>query len=170
MKEDAANPSLKSVVALLKLCDWDPDVFYKFRDVILNQVCQANIKLRNDLCRGIPRVWENYYQLDKEKDVAFEIGRFFYGIRDFGKALRYYTISSETIGEHHVTFHNMGLCFYSLNMTADAIEHFQKSIKLNSKYVKAQTWLEKVQKEIKAKESGAEGGGGEENVRGTPAV
>ncbi|GMH52669.1 hypothetical protein TrRE_jg1017, partial [Triparma retinervis] len=151
MKEDAVNPSLKSVVALLKLCDWDPDVFYKFRDVILNQVCQANAKLRNDLCRGIPRVWDNYYQLDKEKDVSFEIGRFFYGIRDFGKALRYYTISSETIGEHHVTFHNMGLCFYSLNMTSDAVEHFQKSIKMNAKYVKAQNWLEKVQKEIEAK-------------------
>lgn len=25
-------------MALLKLGDWDPDVFYKFRDTILNQV------------------------------------------------------------------------------------------------------------------------------------
>ena len=75
LKEDCPSPPLKSVVALLKLSDWDPDVFYKFRDCILNQVCQANCKLRNDLCRGIPRVWSNYYQLDKEKDVAFEIGR-----------------------------------------------------------------------------------------------
>ena len=149
IKEDAPNPSLKSIVALLKLGDWDPDVFYKFRDVILNQVCQASMKLRNDLCKGIPRVWENYYQLDKEKDVAFEIGRFFYGIRDFRKALRYYTISSETIGEHHVTFHNMGLCFYSLGMTNDAIEYFEKSIALNGKYIKAQNWLKKVQKEIR---------------------
>lgn len=38
MKEDSQNPTLKSVVALLKLGDWDPDVFYKFRDTILNQV------------------------------------------------------------------------------------------------------------------------------------
>lgn len=36
--QDAATPTLKSVVALLKLGDWDPDVFYKFRDTILNQV------------------------------------------------------------------------------------------------------------------------------------
>ncbi|GMI10455.1 hypothetical protein TrVE_jg3987 [Triparma verrucosa] len=148
VKEDAPNPTLKSVVALLKLGDWDPDVFYKFRDTILNQVGTASSKLRNDLCRGIPRIWENYYQLDKEKDVAFEIGRFFYGIRDFAKALRYYTISSETIGEHHVTFHNMGLCFYSLHMPQDAAEHFQKSINLNANYAKAQSWLQKVQKEL----------------------
>lgn len=38
IKEDSVSPTLKSVVALLKLGDWDPDVFYKFRDVILNQV------------------------------------------------------------------------------------------------------------------------------------
>ncbi|GMH64023.1 hypothetical protein TrLO_g8109 [Triparma laevis f. longispina] len=169
VKEDAPNPTLKSVVALLKLGDWDPDVFYKFRDTILNQVGTASSKLRNDLCRGIPRIWENYYQLDKEKDVAFEIGRFFYGIRDFAKALRYYTISSETIGEHHVTFHNMGLCFYSLHMPQDAAEHFQKSINLNANYAKAQSWLQKVQKELgteKPKETDAEKVKGEKSDAG----
>jgi hypothetical protein len=54
-------------VALLKLGDWDADVFYKFKDTFLNQVASAGIKLRNDICRGIPRVWENFYMLDKEK-------------------------------------------------------------------------------------------------------
>ena len=101
--------------------------------------------------------------------MAFEIGRFFYGIRDFAKALRYYTISSETIGEHHVTFHNMGLCFYSLHMPQDAAEHFQKSINLNANYAKAQSWLQKVQKELgteKPKETDAEKVKGEKSDAG----
>jgi hypothetical protein len=88
LKEDAPTPTLKAVVALLKLADWDPDVFYKFRDVILNQVPSHGHKLRNDLCRGVPRVWCNHYTLDKDKDVAFEIGRFYYGIRDYQHALQ----------------------------------------------------------------------------------
>ena len=46
MKEDSPNPTLKAVVALLKLGDWDPDVFYKFRDTILNQVPTSGQKLR----------------------------------------------------------------------------------------------------------------------------
>jgi hypothetical protein len=71
LKEDAPSPTLKSVVALLKLGDWDPDVFYKFRDTILNQVPTSGLKLRKDLCRGIPRVWENYYMLDKDKVCVF---------------------------------------------------------------------------------------------------
>ena len=59
-------------------------------------------------------MWENYYVLDKDKDIAFEIGRFYYGIREYEKALGYYRDSTSSIGEHHVTFHNMGLCHYSM--------------------------------------------------------
>jgi hypothetical protein len=63
LKEDSPNPSLKSVVALLKLGDWDPDVFYKFRDTILNQVlgppfggCGFVRGNRIGVTRGIPGV------------------------------------------------------------------------------------------------------------------
>jgi hypothetical protein len=55
-----------------RLSNWDPDVFYKFRDVILQQVPTCTIKLRNDLCRNLPRVWTQHFLLDKDKDVAFE--------------------------------------------------------------------------------------------------
>eukprot|EP01041_Mallomonas_annulata_P006099 gene6099-12343_t len=148
LKEDAPNPPLKAVVALLKLGDWDPDVFFKFRDVILNQVPNCGAKLRNDLCRGIPRVWSNYYMLDTDKDIAFEIGRFYYGIREYAEALKYYIESNRSVGEHHVTYHNQGLCHYSEGRLETALEFFLKSISLNSDYEKAKSWIEKVQKEL----------------------
>ena len=43
-------------------------------------------------------LWSRYYMLDKDKDIAFEVGRFFYGIRDYKNALKYYGISVDTIG------------------------------------------------------------------------
>ncbi|GMI62452.1 hypothetical protein ScalyP_jg792 [Parmales sp. scaly parma] len=166
LKEDAPTPTLKSVVALLKLGDWDPDVFYKFRDTILNQIGSSGYKLKNDLLRGVPRVWKNYYLLDREKDVAFEIGRFYYGIRQYADAVKYYTVSSDTIGQHHVTFHNMGLCYYSMGQPERSIHYFEQAIGLNDKYEKAVSWLTKVKLEIetaskkeKEKEKEKEGGG-----------
>ena len=90
LKEDSPNPPLRSVVSLLKLGDWDPDVFFKFRDLILNHAPNCGQKLRNDLCRGVVRVWANYYAMDSDKDIAFEIGRFYYGIREYEHALRFY--------------------------------------------------------------------------------
>ena len=148
IKEDTPNPPLRTVVALLKLGDWDPDVFFKFRDCILTHAPTCGQKLRNDLCRGIPRVWGNYYMMDMEKDIAFEIGRFYYGIRDYANALYYYTVSSDTVGLHHVTYHNQGLCHYSLNQLDIALLHFKKALALNQDYEKARSWIEKVQKEI----------------------
>ena len=148
LKEDSPNPPLRSVVSLLKLGDWDPDVFFKFRDLILNNAPNCGQKLRSDLCRGMERVWTNYYPMDTDKDIAFEIGRFYYGIREYKLALKYYAESSSTIGEHHVTFHNQGLCNYSMNNLAEALEQFKKATNLNPAYEKAKNWVIKVAKEI----------------------
>eukprot|EP00605_Chrysophyceae_sp_TOSAG23-4_P002240 GSChrysophyteH1.ASY1.ANO1.2484.1 assembled CDS len=159
LKEDTNNPPLRTVVALLKLSDWDPDVFFKFRDVILNHAPSCGQLLRNDLTRGIPRVWENYYLMDLEKDIAFEIGRFYYGIRDYTNALWYYMESTRTIGEHHVTFHNQGLCHYSKGNLDIALENFRKALGMNKDYEKARSWVEKVEKEVEenAKKAAAAG-------------
>lgn len=152
IKEDMTSPPLRTVIALLKLSDWDTDVFFKFRDQILNQLPTNGSKLKNDLCRGIPRLWEHYYVLDVEKDIAFEIGRVYYGIREFELALKYYMISTATIGKHQVTYHNQGLCFYSLGKLPEALENFSIAVEMNEHYEKARNWREKVTKELAAKE------------------
>lgn len=148
LKEDLANPPLRTVVAMLKLSDWDPDVFFKFRDTILTHAPNCGQKLRNDLCRGIPRVWINYFLLDVDKDIAFEIGRLYYGIKEYEKALYYYCESTKTIGEHHVTYHNQGLCYYSLGQLELGLENFRKALAMCPEYEKARSWIEKVEKEV----------------------
>ena len=149
VKEDSPNPPLRAIVSLLKLGDWDPDVFFKFRDLILNLAPSCGQKLRNDMLRGVVRVWENYYAVDAEKDIAFEIGRFYYGIREFEKALFFYNKSIEQIGEHHVTYYNQGLCNYSINKRELAQEFFKKAMEMNPAYEKAKSWYDKVSKELK---------------------
>ncbi|KAI9992469.1 hypothetical protein PInf_017882 [Phytophthora infestans] len=147
-KEDAKAPSLKAVLALMKLSGWDPDVFYKFRDVLLDQSPTAAPKLKQDVVYGIPMVWKNYYALDKEKDVAFEIGRLFYGLHEYDSALAYYTLSAQEMGKHHVTSHNMGLCHYSKKQLELAATCFEEAYSLNHSYQKAATWLQRVRKEL----------------------
>ncbi|KAG6971239.1 hypothetical protein JG688_00004525 [Phytophthora aleatoria] len=147
-KEDAKAPSLKAVLALMKLSGWDPDVFYKFRDVLLDQSPTAAAKLKQDVMYGIPMVWKNYYALDKEKDVAFEIGRLYYGLHEYDSALAYYTLSSQEMGKHHVTSHNMGLCHYSKKQLELAATCFEEAYALNHSYQKAATWLQRVRKEL----------------------
>ncbi|TDH71062.1 hypothetical protein CCR75_002801 [Bremia lactucae] len=147
-KEECKTPSLKAVLALLKLSGWDPDIFYKFRDVLLDQSPTAAMKLKQDVVHGMPLVWKNHYALDKEKDVAFEIGRLFYGLHEFDRALAYYTLSAREMGKHHVTSHNMGLCHYSKQQLELAANCFREAYALNHSYQKAATWLQRVLKEL----------------------
>ena len=151
LKEDITAPPLRTVISILKLSDWDPDVFFKFRDIILNQAPNCGSKLRNDLTRGIDRIWKNYYLMDFEKDIAFEIGRYYYGIKEYNNALQYYIKSMNTIGPHHVTYHNQGLCHYSLGNYVISLELFHKALNMNSEYEKAKNWIEKVKTEMEQK-------------------
>lgn len=169
LKEDLANPPLRTVVALLKLSQWDPDVFFKFRDTILAHAPNCGQKLRNDLTRGMPIIWNNYYLLDTEKDIAFEIGRYYYGIREYEKALWFYEESTKTIGEHHVTYHNQGLCHFSMGRLEIALTNFKKALDMNADYEKARSWVEKVQSELSMQNRTAvkeltEGDGAQTNV------
>jgi len=147
MKEDSQRPALKAIVALLKLSNWDPDVFYKFRDAVLQQVPACTTKLRNDLCRNLPCLWRQHFVLDKDKDVAFEVGRLYYGLRMYQKAIQFYQTSIQCSGEHHVTFHNMGLCYYSLSQNQLALDHFSQALLLKTDYVKARAWQQKLLRE-----------------------
>lgn len=52
------------------------------------------------------------------------------------------------IGEHHVTYHNQGLCNYSMNQPQKALEHFKKAMTLNPAYEKARNWHDKVSGDI----------------------
>jgi len=74
----------------------------------------------------------------------------YYGIRDYENALKYYSASLNEMGKHHVTYHNMGLCFYSKRMLTDAADCFQNACALCSTYQKAATWLQRVKSELAA--------------------
>ncbi len=144
LKDETSKPSLASMVSLLKLSNWDSEVFFKFRDSILAEIPRATHGLRNELQRGAKLIWDNYYHLDNEKDVAFELGRLLFGLHYFELSLEFYQLSLDLFGSHHVTHHNQGLCNSSLNKYDAAAICFQKSLELKPDYEKAAIWLEKV--------------------------
>jgi tetratricopeptide (TPR) repeat protein len=113
----------------------------QFRDVIVNQVPNYGSNLRNDLLRSITRIWDNFFMLDAGKDVAFEIGRVYYATKEYAKALEFYTISSESFGEHHLTAHNIGLCYYSMSKLAESLKCFSRALSLNYDYEEVRSLL-----------------------------
>lgn len=151
IKEETQTPSLRTITSLLRLSDCDPEVFHKFKDAILTQAPTCGPRLRADLCRCMSRLWANHFELDMEKDIAFEIGRFYYCVRNYSKALKFYRLSIEQVGEHHVTHHNVGLCLYSLGRFEPAMTAFEASIAYNPAYEKSRTWLARCKSEMETR-------------------
>ncbi len=95
-------------------------------------------------CPSRTQVLEQYYPLQASKDVCFEIGRLLMGLKEYVMAVDFFKRSHEACGEHHVTWHNMGICFFYLDNFTAASQAFKRSLGLKEDYRESQAWLAKV--------------------------
>ena len=91
----------------------------------------ATDKLQEDIKRDLQLMYEHYYPLQvrhqsqratplprarslptlsaewqRTKDVAFEVGRVFMGLRDYTRAVEFFEASQSQCGEHHVSWYD----------------------------------------------------------------
>jgi Tetratricopeptide repeat len=144
IKDECPEPSLKHILALLALACHDADVFYKFKATMIEKTptAPADTVLR-DVRSDVDRLFAGYYPLQKSKDICFECGRLLMGVRDYQSAIDFFARSNELCGEHHVTWHNMGICCYYLGDYDNALECFKSSLSLKSDYAEARLWWDK---------------------------
>jgi hypothetical protein len=115
IKDECGEPSLKLVLALVRLANHDADVFYKFKRTLIEQTPAAPADtVLKDVRADVDRLFAANYPLQRGKDVCFECGRLLMGVRDYAAAADFFHRSNELCGEHHVTFHNMGICYFYL--------------------------------------------------------
>ncbi|CAM9892816.1 unnamed protein product [Scytosiphon promiscuus] len=145
LKDESRGLGLRPALALLRLSQHDPDVFYKiFEPVFIDKGPYAGEKLQNDIRRDVKLVHELYFPLQPSKDVAFEIGRIFMGLKDFDSAAELFRDSQRYCGVHHVSWYNMGVCFFYLHHLDQAENCFAESLSLCPDYPDAIKWREKL--------------------------
>jgi len=156
IKEECTNPSLKHVLALLRLSRHDSEVFYKFKQVLIDKTMYpyAADNVQRDIREDIAGVEETYYPLQSSKDVCFEIGRLLMGLKDYRGAVGYFERSNELCGQHHVTYHNMGICCYYLDEFETALKCFDASLDLKPDYGEAADWRKKLLAKTQSASSG----------------
>ncbi len=105
VKEECPNPSVKHLLALLRLANHDAEVFYKFKQVLIDKSAypQVHDNLARDVRGDVDRVYASHFPLVPSKDVCFELGRMLMGLRDYASAIEFFNKSHETCGAHHIT-------------------------------------------------------------------
>lgn len=143
-------PTVDALLAILRLGDWDPWLFYRLADHLRPQLDEASEPLRRETRRALVKVWARYYHLGGSQDLPFELARVWQRLRNHDQAIELYRRSIELFGDSHVTHHNLGLChYYGGQRYALARDEFERALALAPDYAPAREWKLKMDAELR---------------------
>ena len=145
-KKDLPNKAFKSLedlLAVLNLAEWDPTIFYDYHQLLLKYLEKEDLtaEQQDNIRTGLYKVWDYFFKLEKEQDIAFSIGIIFYTIDNFEEALEFYQHSLKYFGEQEETLYNIALVYQSLEEAEQARAWVEKIIKINPAYEPAKELL-----------------------------
>ncbi len=138
-----------TALALLRLSQWDSDVLLRNLPAFLDTMDDASEMFKEELYWAICQVWDNYYPIGEEWDLAFYIGMLLYRMRYYVRALEFLNKSLELYGENATTFHNMALCYYGMQQMDTSMEYVNKALALDPAFDAAKGLRTKLQADIK---------------------
>ena len=106
--------SLPQILAYLRFSGGDAHLFLGVLPALLRLVDSCSAEEREDMRRVLRQVWENYYPIGEELDLAFQIGVLLYRAGLYCDALEFFRQSQRVYGPHACTSYDMGMCHYML--------------------------------------------------------
>jgi hypothetical protein len=97
--KDLSSPSLDVVLALLRLCEDDPEVLYVYSDVLREHARNASPAQKREILRAMRQTWEGFYPL--HKDLAFDLARLAIALGAAADARAYCEHSLRLFGRTH---------------------------------------------------------------------
>ncbi|MCD1258024.1 tetratricopeptide repeat protein [Paenibacillus athensensis] len=111
---------LRHLLALMRFSGFDARLFKQAVPFFLNLVQEAGPRERMDLQRLMCQVWEGYYPIGEEQDLAFDLALLFYEMDEYEEALRFFQSSLDGYGPAGPTYYNMGVCSSGLGRLEEA--------------------------------------------------
>lgn len=148
-RDDAVDPHLRALLAMLRMSGFDPEVFWRFRGSLLSACSDEGItdKEKADISTAVERVLDRYYPMGLHKDVPFEVGRMAYLVDRPLLAMRAFFMSIDMFGSHQATLFNMGVTAHSLGLYTEALQYFRQTLDVAPHFVQAKEWIRKVEAE-----------------------
>lgn len=120
VRQSIATMSIEDILAYLRFSLYDSHQLARYLPRLLALAPALDHDERKSVSAAIERVWEGYFPLGEQLDLAYEIARFFYTIDDYKRALIYFAHSLEIYGRHSGTLYNMAVCHQLLEQHEQA--------------------------------------------------
>lgn len=72
------------------------------------------------------------------------------GLRDYETSIRLFRKSMSLCGEHYVTWHNLGICYYYIDNIQESLNSFNKCLEIQPEYQDAKSWRARVEEKMQA--------------------
>ena len=105
---------LKDLIALYRLSAYDSTFFIKLLPRLKQISRMITFNERKRLAQTFECIWEMYFHINENYDLAFEIGGICYDIGYYQKALNYFQYSVDEFGIKADIYYNQALCYYQL--------------------------------------------------------
>ncbi|MFC1944175.1 tetratricopeptide repeat protein [Chloroflexota bacterium] len=140
--------TLPQIFAYLRLSGWDANIFLGCFPTLLGLVDSLSKLEQQELYRVILQVWDTYYPIGEEKDLAFSLGMLLYGMAYYPEALDYFEQSLLLYGRDISTVYNMGMCHYNLGQLETALACIDQVLALDPELKTTWDMRTKIQAEI----------------------
>lgn len=111
--------SLPELLAMVRLMRYDSTFFINALSRIKHHMTNITYNERYRLLQAMDMVWANYFILETNVDLAFEIGGLCFDLAFYREAIVYFERSQAIYGESGDLYFNIALCYYQLREDAD---------------------------------------------------
>lgn len=135
----------RTLMASIRLSGYDARLFLQLAPQLESTLVQLTSEERWGLFQTLILVWDLYFPLGEQQDLAFTIGGILYELAFFEEAIRFFDLSAQLYGPQSDVLFNQALCHAALNRPEVAKEVIQALLKKEPAHPDAQQFLAQLQ-------------------------
>ena len=126
--------SIQNILGLIKLSNYDARLFMQMFPHLFERIHEISFAERWSIFKALHRVWDTYYPLGEDDDLAFLIGELLFNLKFYKEAIIYFNMSINIYGDKVDTLYNIASTFTVLEEHEKAKEVVQKILKGNPEH------------------------------------
>jgi tetratricopeptide (TPR) repeat protein len=123
--------STKELLTFLRFTVWDARTFLEFYNTLLERITNDEDFPKDELVSAVHKVWEHYFPIGEEGDLAYCLGSLLAYFGYDSDALKLFESSLEFYGEDAAVYYEIALCYYNLGELENARSYAEKSLALD---------------------------------------
>lgn len=130
------NKSLttKELLTFLRFTVWDSRTFLEFYNILLERIQTEEDFPKDELITVINQIWEHYFPIGEEGDLAYYLGSLLAYFGHDTDALKLFQASCEFYGADAAIYYEIALCYYNLRDAEKTLEYTEKSLALDPSF------------------------------------